>query len=80
MILDLEDGVAATGPGAARDALIETPLDPDRTVVRINPAGTDDQQLDLEALARTDYTTVMLAKTEIRRAGAAIWRRWTSWC
>jgi citrate lyase subunit beta/citryl-CoA lyase len=64
VILDLEDGVAAKDRDAARTALIETPLDQDRTVVRINPSGTDDHQLDLEALTRTSYTTVMLAKTE----------------
>jgi citrate lyase subunit beta/citryl-CoA lyase len=64
VILDLEDGVAAKDRGEARAALIETPLDPDRTVVRVNPASTDDHQADLEALAKTKYTTVMLAKTE----------------
>ncbi|KUI19331.1 citrate lyase subunit beta [Mycobacterium sp. GA-1285] len=64
VILDLEDGVAAKDRDAARTALIETRLDPDRTVVRVNPAGTNDHPLDLEALAKTDYTTVMLAKTE----------------
>ena len=64
VILDLEDGVAAKDRGEARAALIETPLEPDRTVVRVNPASTDDHQADLEALAKTKYTTVMLAKTE----------------
>ena len=39
VILDLEDGVAAKDREAARAALIDTPLDPDRTVVRINPAA-----------------------------------------
>jgi citrate lyase subunit beta / citryl-CoA lyase len=64
VILDLEDGVAAKDRDAARAALIDTPLAPDRTVVRINPATTDDHQADLEVLAKTKYTTVMLAKTE----------------
>lgn len=64
VILDLEDGVAAKDREGARAALIDTPLDPTRTVVRVNPATTADQELDLAALARTDYTTVMLAKTE----------------
>ena len=64
VILDLEDGVAAKDRAAARTALVDTPLDPDRTVVRINPSATTDHQLDLEALSRTSYTTVMLAKTE----------------
>ncbi|MEH3140871.1 MAG: CoA ester lyase [Mycobacterium kyogaense] len=64
VILDLEDGVAAKDRAAARAALIETPLDPARTVVRVNPVGTADHAQDLAALAETDYGTVMLAKTE----------------
>jgi len=64
VILDLEDGVAAKDRDAARTALIDSSLDPDRTVVRINPASTDDHAHDLDALAKTKYTTVMLAKTE----------------
>jgi citrate lyase subunit beta/citryl-CoA lyase len=64
VILDLEDGVAAKDRAAARKALIETPQDPERTVVRINPSATADHQRDLEALSQTCYTTVMLAKTE----------------
>ena len=53
VILDLEDGVAATDRHTAREALVEVPLDPRRTVVRVNPSGTTDQQHDLQALART---------------------------
>ncbi len=64
VILDLEDGVAAKDRQDARAALVDTPLDPDRTVVRINPATTDEHARDLDALAKTKYTTVMLAKTE----------------
>jgi citrate lyase subunit beta / citryl-CoA lyase len=64
VILDLEDGVAAKDREAARAALIATPLNPERTAVRINPSVTEDHQHDLEALSRTKYTTVMLAKTE----------------
>jgi citrate lyase subunit beta / citryl-CoA lyase len=64
VILDLEDGVAAGDRGAARDALVDMPLDPARTVVRVNPDGSADQQLDLAALARTQYQTVMLPKCE----------------
>jgi len=67
VILDLEDGVAAKDREGARKALIETSLDPARTVVRINPSTTADHQLDLDALSRTEYTTVMLAKTESPR-------------
>lgn len=64
VILDLEDGVAAPARPAARDALRRVPLDPERTVVRVNPYGTDDHLADLDALAHTDYRRVMLAKSE----------------
>ena len=64
VILDLEDGVAAADRPAARKALRDNPLDPERTVVRINASGTDDHARDLEVLADTAYTTVMLSKTE----------------
>jgi citrate lyase subunit beta / citryl-CoA lyase len=72
VILDLEDGVAEADKPAARKALRETPLDPARTVVRINPAGTDEQARDLDALADTAYTTVMLSKTESAAQVAAL--------
>lgn len=72
VILDLEDGVAAADRPAARAALQRTPLDPARTVVRVNPAGTADQAADLEALSHTAYTTVMLAKTESAMQVAAL--------
>jgi citrate lyase subunit beta/citryl-CoA lyase len=64
VILDLEDGVAAKDRESARDALLATPLDPARTVVRVNPVGTPDHPLDVAAVARTAYSTVMLAKTD----------------
>jgi citrate lyase subunit beta / citryl-CoA lyase len=64
VILDLEDGVAQADKAAARQALRETPLDPARTVVRINAAGGEEQARDLYAVAATAYTTVMLSKTE----------------
>lgn len=64
VILDLEDGVAAGDRPAARQALVSTPLDPTRTVVRVNGVGTPDHAGDLEALGRTSYRKVMLAKTE----------------
>lgn len=64
VILDLEDGVAAADKPAARKALRETPLDPERTVVRVNAVGTDEHARDLEALAGTAYMAVMLSKAE----------------
>ncbi|MGV9803374.1 HpcH/HpaI aldolase/citrate lyase family protein [Mycobacterium sp. NPDC003449] len=72
VILDLEDGVAAEDRASAREALIETRLDPTRTVVRVNPAGTADHEADLKAVAATEYTTVMLAKSEHPEQVAAL--------
>jgi citrate lyase subunit beta/citryl-CoA lyase len=72
VILDLEDGVAVPDKPSARTAIQDTPLDADRTVVRINAAGTEDHARDLEALAGTAYTTVMLAKTESAAQVAAL--------
>ncbi|RFD25036.1 CoA ester lyase [Mycobacterium uberis] len=72
VILDLEDGVAQVEKPAARKALRDTPLDPERTVVRINATGDDEQARDLEALSYTAYSTVMLAKTESATQVAAL--------
>ncbi|WP_322781048.1 CoA ester lyase [Frankia sp. Cas4] len=72
VILDLEDAVAAENKPRARQALRETLLDPIRTIVRINPAGTDDYAEDLAVLADTPYQTVMLAKTETAEQVAAL--------
>ncbi len=64
VILDLEDGVAPNDKSRARAALHDSRLDPGRTMVRLNPSGSAEHALDLEALARTPYELVMLAKTE----------------
>lgn len=70
VILDLEDAVAPEDKAAAREALIGNPLDPARTIVRLNPAQTHDFALDLQALRETRYRTVMLAKAE---GGEDLW-------
>jgi len=68
VILDLEDAVSPGNKAAARQAIIaqlgEGALDPAKTMVRVNPVGTNEFDLDLEALAQTPYRTVMLAKAE----------------
>lgn len=64
VILDLEDAVAPADKARARDALLATPLDPARTIVRVNPATTGAHALDLDAARAAGYTRVMLAKTE----------------
>jgi citrate lyase subunit beta / citryl-CoA lyase len=72
VILDLEDGVALADKEEARAALINTPLDPARTVVRVNASNTADQERDLQTLARTAYMTVMLPKCEAEYQVAAL--------
>jgi citrate lyase subunit beta/citryl-CoA lyase len=67
VILDLEDAVAPDNRASARESLLATRLDPSRTIIRINPAGTPDFALDLAALKQSGYRTVMLAKAETPR-------------
>lgn len=64
VILDLEDAVAPDRKAAARGALVDNPLDPAATIVRVNAVDSGSLAADLEALARTDYRYVMLAKAE----------------
>lgn len=64
VIIDLEDAVAPANREAARAALVANPQDPERTIVRVNPAGSADFAADLAALGQADYRTLMLAKTE----------------
>lgn len=68
VILDLEDAVAPAAKADARTALIDSALDPDRVIVRVNPPGTDDFVSDLASLAQTDYRAVMVAKAESAKA------------
>ena len=64
VIIDLEDAVKPSAKADARLALRNSNLDPERVIVRVNPAGTDDFMADLAVIARTDYRTVMVAKAE----------------
>lgn len=69
VILDLEDAVAPADKSAARTAAADylTSLSPEeraRTVVRVNPAGTEDFDADLAVLADAAPEYLMLAKTE----------------
>lgn len=64
VILDLEDAVTAEAKAVARGAVIESELDPDRVIVRINPLGSDAAIADFATLSQTDYRTVMVAKAE----------------
>ncbi|MEO9014220.1 MAG: CoA ester lyase [Terrimesophilobacter sp.] len=62
VILDLEDAVAPADRQSARVAVIEHPLDPATTMVRVNEAGSADFADDLAALAKTGYRMLMLPK------------------
>lgn len=64
VILDLEDAVAPSRRPQAREAVAASRLDPQRTIIRVNPAGTPDHDADLAVVRRTNYGCVMLAKTE----------------
>ncbi|WP_029432298.1 CoA ester lyase [Blastococcus sp. URHD0036] len=72
VIVDLEDAVAPAGKAAARDAVRAGGFDPERTVLRINAAGTPDHDADLALLAGTPLRRVMLAKAEDPAALAAL--------
>ncbi|TFD26812.1 HpcH/HpaI aldolase/citrate lyase family protein [Cryobacterium cryoconiti] len=62
VILDLEDALLPGNRARARGMLVSHPLDPERTIVRVNPVGTPDFELDLAALDDTLYRYVMLPK------------------
>ncbi|HEY4616526.1 MAG TPA: CoA ester lyase [Citricoccus sp.] len=64
VILDLEDAVAPVDKEAARGHVAASNLDPESTIVRVNPVGTVDHDLDLAALDGGPYRLLMLAKAE----------------
>jgi citrate lyase subunit beta / citryl-CoA lyase len=65
VILDLEDAVGADRKQVAREAVVHQPLDPDRTIIRINGSGNaTEHTADLEALRMTPYRMVMVPKAE----------------
>jgi citrate lyase subunit beta/citryl-CoA lyase len=64
VIIDLEDAVAPADKEAAREHVAASVLDPETTIVRVNPVGTVDHDLDLAALDGGRCRTLMLAKVE----------------
>ncbi|MEO8262653.1 MAG: CoA ester lyase [Pseudolysinimonas sp.] len=66
VILDLEDAVAPENRAAAREAIAASALDPARVIVRVNESGSPDGDLDLAALAATEYRTIMVPKADAR--------------
>lgn len=71
-IFDLEDAVAPADKAAARQALIDNPVDPDAVIVRVNGIGTQDHELDLAALEQTAYGRIMVPKAEDPEAIATL--------
>ena len=63
-IFDLEDAVAPADKAAARQALLDNPVNPDAVIVRVNAIGTPDHTRDLEALKQTEYRRIMVPKAE----------------
>jgi citrate lyase subunit beta/citryl-CoA lyase len=72
LVIDLEDAVAGADKAAARAAMLANPVDPDRTVVRINARDSAHYEADLEAVAATKYRVVMLPKTEDAAQASAL--------
>lgn len=64
VILDLEDGCRAENRAEARANVIDCGLDPDRTIVRVNPVGSPDFLDDVEAVQRSPFHQVMVPKME----------------
>ncbi|ALV47382.1 citrate lyase [Arthrobacter alpinus] len=62
VIIDLEDAVAPAAKTAARENMIKSGLNPATTMVRINALETEDAALDLAAVDRSKYKTIMIAK------------------
>jgi citrate lyase subunit beta/citryl-CoA lyase len=67
VILDLEDAVAADRKDLARRAVLDTPLDPARVMVRVNPVDSPEHAADLAAVADAGYRTVMVPKVGAAR-------------
>lgn len=72
VIIDLEDAVAPPARDGARQSLAGSALDPDRTVVRVNPVGSADHDHDLAAVDAAGLNRVMLAKSETAQSVSAL--------
>ena len=64
VILDLEDGCQVAHRAAARKNIEQAELPADNTVVRVNPAGSDDISHDLHSVKNSPYRLIMLPKVE----------------
>jgi len=64
VILDLEDAVLPDAKAQARENLLAADVDPARVIVRVNDPASAFFSADLEAVSRTPFRTVMVAKVE----------------
>lgn len=70
VIADLEDAVAGDRKVAARGALIDARLDPERVIVRVNPVQSELFEADMATLSQTDFRRIMVPKAEsVKRVG-----------
>lgn len=74
VIIDLEDAVAPEAKADARENMVKSGLNPASTMVRINALNTKDARLDLAAVDRSPFDTIMIAKASDVDAIAALTR------
>lgn len=75
VILDMEDAVAPARKVAARGALIDARLPPERVIVRVNPMQSDLFDADIATLSQTDFRRIMVPKAESAKRIRRIDRR-----
>ncbi|WP_425863574.1 HpcH/HpaI aldolase/citrate lyase family protein [Arthrobacter sp. TWP1-1] len=74
VIIDLEDAVAHEAKAEARENMVKSGLNPASTMVRINALNTKDARLDLAAVDRSKFDTIMIAKASDVDSIAALTR------
>jgi citrate lyase subunit beta/citryl-CoA lyase len=74
VIIDLEDAVAPEAKAEARENMVKSGLNPASTMVRINALDTKDARLDLAAVDRSPFSTIMIAKASDVDSIAALTR------
>ncbi|WP_343319955.1 CoA ester lyase [Arthrobacter sp. TMP15] len=72
VIVDLEDAVAPAAKAQARENMLNSTLDPAKTMIRINALDTAESALDLAAVRASKFTTIMVAKASHVDAIAAL--------
>ncbi|QRQ65867.1 CoA ester lyase [Corynebacterium kroppenstedtii] len=64
VILDLEDGAGRDSFDEARTNIVNSDLDPATTIVRVHSADSELFDGDIDMVAKTPYTTVMVPKVD----------------